>query len=186
MKIQSKRPLNKRTKTILLISIPCVIILIIVGIIFAITFYQNNKINPEIANVIISESIQNTFENTKKDNIAFISDVLETASVSVLSVTQKDNNTAVAHCRIKSRDAYNSLKKVAEDYGEVNTTAPALLVAYSKELEQSSFIESDVDIILIKENEKWLVDYSYDALNALMGGYLQYSYEAMEQIETEE
>mgnify|MGYP003313925127 CR=1 FL=1 len=185
MKDKNKETSTKKAKTILWISVSCFIIAIIVGVILFV-LGGNTKINKSKAHDVIAEDIKNTFANTINEKKPFISEALETASVSVLSVTQTDKNTATAQCKVTSKNAYDAIKKTADVHGKKSTTVSALLEAYSKELQQSGCREETLDITLIKEDDKWSIDYSYELLNALMGGYLEYNYEAMELLETEE
>ena len=177
--------MTKKKAQITLIALISIAVLLIISII-CVFLFKKDTVTTKSAHQIITESIQTTFEPIKVGQNALISDVLETSTVSVSSINHIDDNTVSAQCVIKSKDAYNSIKTIAENYGDQVMNAPKLLELYRAELEKTGFIEHNVEITLIKTEETWTVDYTYEVLNALMGGYLQYNYEAFEQLISED
>ena len=184
-RVNHKKTLTKKAKTIIWVSASCFVIAIIVGIILFFSLGDNTGIDEKKVSDIIAADVEKTFVSIVEEKKPFISEVLETASVSVLSITQTDEDTITAQCKVTSKNAYDAIKKTSDSYGEEKVTVNALLKTYSKELEKTVDREETLDITLKKENDEWKVDYSYELINALMGGYLEYNYQAMEMLESE-
>lgn len=175
--------MKKRKKIILWIAISCVII--VVGIVFFVLVSAHNSLTVREANDVVMKSIETSFSQIRDNSNPLISEVLEESSVTVLS-TSKKGSVVTARCEVRSRDAYEVIKNIDSNYGEKMTTLFQLLEVYEEELRKTDFVENEVDVLISKEEGEWVVEYSYEFLDALTGGYLQYSSELIGELVAEE
>ncbi len=172
MKIQSKKPFSKKTKTILWISIFCAIVLATVFVfVFVLLSASNDPL--KLAQTAIDDAIASIGSDVENPEVKteYLSVMDEKSEYEILKVEEKEGKT-VASVVVKSPDLYSVAKKLEDSYSEY-PSSEEMDKLIAAELKNAQIITTELEVVLLENESGYTALLTEDFANAYYGNIIK-------------